>query len=117
MNHAAFQRVAAGFRARIVDGEDLAVGGGIVGGEEMVSVFADDFPLAYDDRIEGAAVPGTHAVSRELEGAPHEFLFHGNFVYFLSIADKDAGTLPAVACAKAVRKGNYSGLSQVQQPD
>lgn len=76
----------------------------------MVPAFADDFRVAYDDRAEGAAVSGMHAISGELDGAPHEFLFHGDSIYFPATADKVAGICPAFAYVKNVVQKRLLGL-------
>jgi hypothetical protein len=97
MDYAAFQRAAAGFRTGIAYGDDLAVGGGVLGGEDAVPALADDSPVAHDHRSEGAAVPGAHAFSRKLDRAPHEFLFHAKSLTISRLALPRPGNIISFA--------------------
>src|SRR5271170_7531865 len=64
------------FLARLANGHDFRVGGGIVGRGDAVRALGDDFAVLHDDRTERPTIPRAHVFNRELNRARHEGITH-----------------------------------------
>jgi hypothetical protein len=63
---------SAQFSASLADGLDFGVGGGVIGGSDLVDALGDDVTVFDDDAAEGAAMAGLHALDGKLDRSGHE---------------------------------------------